>query len=613
MLQVITKMYFRPGVPLHSTTHREVLYTNLSFLRRDTVPLPLGELTPSTGSVTVSSVTASLTEHLEAKQLDGSDSILISTSGGDVIEDLADVLSFGLNATLSRDIDLVRRLVPASASDEPRGSAATLFRDTFAPARYITDDELTELRAFMTQLLALERPHFEAAMKAIRRIVRACRRGVDDPTLAYTEMVAALESLSKGASAPAPTWQQIDGRKRKLFDKALHEADEDVAERVRQALMEAEHAGLKNRFVQFVLANVSPKFFRAEATNAIRPIRRPDLTRAIKLAYDLRSRNVHMLWELPPEAYELGDRAETVSPPKLGTMLSLEGMARLSRHVIRAYVDAAPTGVDSTFEWRKAIPGVLQMQLAPQYWIHSGAGFDARSAPRYFAGFLEHLIEVLAGRAEAVTDINPVLERIEKLAGGTSDTDTRAAMVAIYALWHRFLSPDHHRSGAGPFVAKHNELLKNPSMAAFVVGLLTDPAPDWTSDQWLELAEARRAEQMSSKVRLLPASIEAALQVVATQHLLADGRRDEALGLLDCAIDELPGNELLIDWEAKLRAGEAQDLDVSVLVLGPSKGPEPETEVLQSAEDTPAEGAPSEEAPAEGAPAEDATEEVGPK
>ncbi len=69
--------------------------------------------------------------------------------------------------------------------------------------------ELEDLRAFMTHLLALRRPHYQAAMKAIRRVVRGCQRAIEDPTTAYTDLVAALESLAKDEPVPTPTWSQL--------------------------------------------------------------------------------------------------------------------------------------------------------------------------------------------------------------------------------------------------------------------------------------------------------------------------------------------------------------------------------------------------------------------
>ena len=50
-------------------------------------------------------------------------------------------------------------------------------------------------------------------------------------------------------------------------------------------------------------------------------------------------------------------------------MLSLEGLSRLARHVVRSFVGSAPTGTDATFNWREAIPGQMKAELAPQYWI----------------------------------------------------------------------------------------------------------------------------------------------------------------------------------------------------------------------------------------------------
>lgn len=64
----------------------------------------------------------------------------------------------------------------------------------------------------------------------------------------------------------------------------------------------------------FVMDNVSPEYFRTEAAGVVRPIRGADLERAVKLAYDIRSRNVHVLEDLPPEAWVLGDGADSRTP-----------------------------------------------------------------------------------------------------------------------------------------------------------------------------------------------------------------------------------------------------------------------------------------------------------
>ncbi len=569
MLQIVTKMYFREGVPLNSTVHREVLYTNRNFLRMGAlVELPVGELAPSTRLTPVATVMLSVAEHLEAQDPDGERSMLVATGGTDLVDQLADVLSLGLNSVFSRDGDLVNRLVPGSLEAAARSSASKLFRHTFDPERFVADAELEELSRFMSRLLGLRRNHFEIAMRAIRRIVHATQHATEDPTISYVDLVAAIESLSEGTTAPLADWDRLDARKRALVDEALEGADAGLTKRVREAVMKGERLGAKSRFVAFVMDNVSPEFFRSEAVGAKRPVRGADLERVVKLAYDIRSRNVHVLEDLPPEAWVLGDRADTVSPPDTGIMLSHEGLARLARHVLRSYVERAPAEVDETFNWRGSLPGIVRMQPAPQYWVWNVQGFDLNSVGRYFSGFVAHLADALAGRSESVADMQAVLERIEQLSTGTADGPDKALMVAIYAMWHSMpLAESDRRPDAAGFLVKHEPLLQAVGVASFVALLFTDRTPDWTADDWHTLATARRAERTKRRHLELPPSFDAALQAMATERLMEAGRAEEALVLAGWAVEELPGYGPLVDWEAKLVAGERSELNWHVLVL----------------------------------------------
>ena len=184
MLQIVTGMYFRPDVPQNSWLHRDVLYTNRGLLSSEEIELPVGKLLPSTRFQSVSTVTVSVTERLEAVLPDGKRDIRIATSGTELIDDLGDVLSFALNAVFSRDHNLVHRLTPDSTAYRGRSSASNQLRGTFDPLLTVTDAEIRDVRRFMTKLLELRRPYFEAAMKAIRRIVGAWQKITDDPTMA---------------------------------------------------------------------------------------------------------------------------------------------------------------------------------------------------------------------------------------------------------------------------------------------------------------------------------------------------------------------------------------------------------------------------------------------
>jgi hypothetical protein len=371
----------------------------------------------------------------------------------------------------------------------------------------------------------------------------------------------------------------MDGRKRKLIDEALDGADIGLAERVREAVMEGDRLGAKSRFVAFVMDNVSPDYFRTDATDAVRPVRGADLEGAVKLAYNIRSRNVHVLEDLPPEAWILGDGADTVSPPDTGIMLSHEGLARLARHVVRSYIDQAPAETDLTFDWRASLPGKVQMRLAPQYWVWKAEGFDHKSVSRYFAGFVSHLVDTIAGRTEGVSDMRGVLERIEQLSPGIADGPDKTLMVAIYALWHSALAASDHRPQSVEFLTKYAYLFQRLEVPSFVVGLLTEQMPDWTDDEWHTLATARRAERERRNHLELPAGFDAALQVMVAERLLEAGRADDARTLAGFAVEELPGYEPAMEWEAGLTVGRPSELDLRALVLqlDPGAGAKKET------------------------------------
>lgn len=567
MLQIVTKMYFREGVPLFSTDHRTVLYTNRNFLREAALELPIGQLAPSSGIDPVSTVTATVTEHLEAELPNGERSSHHATGGVDLIDDLADVLSFALDSVFHRDSDTVRRLVPNSISDSSRSAASKIFLNTFDPARFIGDEEIAEFDRFFERLLSLHRGHFEAAMRAIRRIVRATQWATADQTVSYVHLVAALESLSEDTDADPIPWEHFDSRKRKLLEPTLDAVDAEAAKRIRDAILEAERAGKKRRFVAFVEDSLRPSYFREEASGSRFPLRRPDLRRALRIAYDVRSGSVHALEELPAEVMVLGERADTVESLEFGTMLSLQGLVRLARHVVETYVLRAPVGVDDDFNWRASLPGVLQMRAAPKYWIWNARAFDPDSAGRYFAGCVDCLVDAMAGRSDGVNDLTEVREEIERLLPGTSDEEAKRSMLAIYAMWNQIGPIGAIRPMAIQLISNYARLLEEPSIQSFVVSILLGEAPDWTPQQWAALAAERREERSKRRHLRLPPSIDAALQAAGAVQLAATGNAMDAKSLAANAVEELPGNAEQLAWEARVQMGEDIDIDLRALAL----------------------------------------------
>lgn len=572
MLQIAAGRFFRRGVPINEHKHRRTLYSNAWFLDPSQEQLPVGSVLGSTDTGAVSTATIEAVDRLEAQRPDGTDDFMIATGGDALIDDVAYVLTFVLNRTFARDHDLVLRLVTGGGRGERRPAASGLFPGLFDPQRVLHAAELDAVRQFMDELLALGRGDFVRVMRVVRRTVDATRRAVEDPTGAYTDLVAALESLSDDHLTTPATWDRYDGRKRKIFDAVLKDVDAQVAHDVRASALEADRVGLKRRFVSSTLARVSPVYYRAEAVGASQPPKSADLERMLSIAYDIRSGRSHVLEDLGDEAWVFSAGAETVFEPRLRHILTLAGVWRLVRHVTRGFVAQAPKTQPEPWDYRDTLPGIIQARLAPQYWVSRADGFNANTAQSWLCGAADAFIARYSGQTDDGIDLTAVVEKIERLVPGMADGPPKTAMVGLYAMWREWAAPDGAVVGDDAFLAAHGACLSTPSMTAFVVGILSKRGlPAWTADEWADVASARRAARAAGKEAPMPAAADVLVQLEAADRLEAAGRHGDAVVYAANAVEEWPGHEDVLDWEQRLLAGEHDpSFDVHKFLFGTS-------------------------------------------
>lgn len=572
MLQIAQGRFFRPGVPINEHTHRRTVYSNALFLDPRPEQLPVGGVLGSTDAGPVSTAMLEAVDRLEAQRPDGTDDFLIATGGDELIDDIAYVLTFVLNRTFARDHDLVLRLVAAAGRGGRRRDVAGLFPGLFDPQQVLRTGDLDVVRQFMDELLALDREDFARVMRVIRRTVDATRRAVDDPTGAYADLVAALESLGDDHVSTPATWDRYDGRKRKIFEAALRDADEQLAQDVRAAALEADRAGLKRRFVSSTLARVFPAYYRAEAAGTSRPPKSADLERMLSIAYDIRSGRSHVLEDLGDEAWVFSDGAETVFEPRFRHILTLAGLWRLVRHVARGFVAQAPKTQPHPWDYRNALPGIVQVQLAPQYWVSRADGLYAGTAQAWLSAATDAYIAWYSAQTDDGIDLTAVVAKIERLVPDMADGPPKTAMVGLYALWRDWTSPHGSTPGDDAFLAAHSACLTTPSITAFVVGLLSNRGhPPWTADEWAELANTRRAARAAGNEEPVSAAVDVLVQLEAADRLQAAGRHDDAGVSAAWAVEECPGHQEVLDWEQRVLAGEHDPpFDVNKFLFGTS-------------------------------------------
>ena len=563
VLQIASGMYFAT-TELYETTHRRVLYSNGVHSRADDIPLPIATLRFTSRQGDLAPLCIEVVDRLEKRNPDGTESIWVATGGDELVEDAADVISFALNLVLTPDVDLARRLIhPARGA--ARSEPARRLRRTFDPNLSVTDEDFDTVRRFATQLLQLQRPSFEAAMRAIRRVVDASVLAASDVTLSYTLFVAALESLSSSTQVPPIRWDQFDGVKRRIILDACKGLPEERRERIQAAVLQVDQMSIRRKFKAFVLDHVSPAFYRGEASGAIRPIRAVELPKALDFAYRVRSQTLHELRDLAPELWGVVDREDTIWFDGRNVM-SLEGLSRLCRHVIRAFVERSPVGVDHAFaqRYRDALPGIVRLRLAPQMWAGASGEFAASLGPALFNALLQMVAAARNGNGNTIVDMALPLARIEQLLPAESKVDARRPLIATYLLWHRVAPESLRRPRADAIINRYAADLSHPSVIGYALSVSLGDRAEWDSNDLETLLDGREKalEQGGSTLQELPERIDAALQIDLARRLWDEGRATDAATRIGKAVELLPGDPQLLALEQLVVDGSLPDFDL---------------------------------------------------
>ncbi|UGY25454.1 hypothetical protein HU675_0000415 [Bradyrhizobium septentrionale] len=568
MLQIITEKFFPPG-DRYETLHRAIFYTNYRVMRGEKIITPVGTLLPSSGLHSLATLTCEMLEKQE-KHPDGPRSgVFIATSGDDLLNDFAAVISFFLNVTCTPDPDLTRRLLLAERPSLGIEAVPSRFiRRMFDKDVHARDGEAAALAAFITQLIGVERETFVGAMRAIRQFVIGSHRLADDLNLAYTLFVTSIESLAQGFDGHVAEWSDYDSRKRNKIDDALKDASDEVAAGVRDAVLSNEHVALARRFRDFAMAHVAPSFFREEAAGAQGPIGRPDLPTALQQAYTIRSGYVHLLRDVPrqltmsgfPEATEVDDK-ET---------LSFAGLSRLARHIIMQFVARGRTVERETFDYRKELPGIVTVRLSPEYWVASTGGFDHKTAPVRLAAFLEQITAaVLLRQKDAkLTDLRPILTMVEDLVPGLRKPSQRLPMLTLYFLFHQFAGPEFSCKQWPALFEKYKADFDAPTVESFVAHLITGHRVDWTLEQFEDLHKTYFKTRHTAGVTKIGLLLEAAMSLYLAEVNRAAGNDARARALVAFAVDCNPGHATLRAYEASLPT-ELVEIDWASILLPP--------------------------------------------
>ena len=545
MLQIASGRLFKKS-PGQRNELRGVLYTNLQIYNQviETAAGRLLSTSPLHGS---KALVYEFTELIEDEPGLGA----IASHGIDpYLSDFAAIVSFALNVTCTPDQDLTFRLLRGwtgpSVQRPPRDLVPRVFDDMV----WCQPADAVRLFELVGQLISLERRSFRAAMRAVRSYVTGMHRLVDDYELAYTLLVVSMESLAQEFDDFDPQWEDYDQQKRTAIDRALAGADEDLAARVRAALLGTEHVALGRRFREYVLGNLQSSYFRDEARGVTNPMGHSDLDSALRQAYDLRSKYVHRLGQLP-DMLTIPGLGETASLPLSNDVLpTFQGLARLARHVITTFIEKQPKVYREDYDYSLERVGILLAELAPQYWVGGVKDLDVASGRRRLEGFLKQATDYLlrGPQSSVVTDLRKVLTRVERMLP-QMNAEQQRPFVALYVLFNLMVLGDDRMANYDTIVEHYGHELNNPTVEAMLTLLLLNIVPEWSLEKHQEIHDGYFRQKHHQHGLRVPATLETGLSLSLAERYRLAGNAQQAWALVTVAVENHPGHVPLHELE----------------------------------------------------------------
>ena len=474
MLQIASGKLFK-STPGQCHNLRGVLHTNIHLLHNNPITTACGTLLPTSAlSHRTGQLVYEFTELIEQPPGAGQASHGIEP----YLQDFSTIVSIALQATCTTTPEAASRLLGNHRSTSVAHPPRAFIPRVFDPQILLNDIDIADFTSFVNGLILLERRSFLAAIRAIRTYVVAMHRLTDDLELAYTLFVASIESLAQQFDAFQPEWDDYDEGKKSKIDAALKGADEVTARDVRNALLEIEHVSLARRFREFSLGHISETYFREAAESVEGPASRADLEDALRGAYQLRSRYVHSLQELPRPLAVSAISGDTVRVEGT-TLLTFQGISRLARHVILEFVDRQPKLEVEQYDYSGERYGIVRMPLSPQYWVGDAKNITLNVGAKRLEGFLSQLSSHFCKEENSpITDLTPALEKAEELFASASEPQRRP-FLALYLMFNALLPDDQRMSNLEVIRSRYEADLVKPSIESMVFHLVLQIIPDW--------------------------------------------------------------------------------------------------------------------------------------
>lgn len=547
MLQAATGKLFTYGVD-RTNILRGVIYTNIWLIEGDQVETAIGSIQSLSSRSYPNVFTCAITENIELTA--NGPGVLVSNCIDVYIQDFSDVVSFVLGVTCTPDIKMAERML-LEKSRTRRESESKILNRYFSPEITIHSSELAVLETVAADLMALRRPQYLAAIKAIRSYTTAVYRSKDDLDLAYTLLIISLESLVQNFDDYQTSWSDLSEPKRKPIDEALTGLPVETAGAIKEAILSSEHVALSRRFKQFISAHVPSDYFGKLAESEIRPVGKKDLEQALSNLYQTRSKYVHELVALPRNMHHGVDSETVVVEDKI--LFSFQGLLRLAKAVILEFIYRQEKIEKEPCNYAVDNPNIIFAKMCPSTWVGNIHGLNNNNCARYFNGFVD-----LIGRfyeeypKGKIYDVREVVKVGLKQKG--LKLSQRRSLLGMHFIFNNFVRPDQQSIVE---ISKSDlDAINTPSLESLITHAILGRDTEWDAKEHERHYGAYYRQRLNKTGILLSNKIEACLALSLAERLRLSNRQQECLDQIRAAADDYPSlkqiRSLSVDFESEV-------------------------------------------------------------
>lgn len=481
---------------LYKTLHRTPLYTNLA-IPQEGIDFCIGKILTSSMYLSPKVIICEVEEMQPSENLDGSLAVLISTTGQDLMNDLAHVISFFFRGLCTTSQAFTKQLLSGEkiSGHKPSDYISNFFDDRIT----VTQEQVLEFKLFFNKLVNSPRINYEKSIQAIRRYVTAAIRISDDLDAAYTLFVASIESLSQDALESEIDWSDVESKKRTGLDRILTNLDDAVANRIREEIIKHEHLALSRKFLTTAMNSLSKSFYCTE-NKSFKLAGENELRIAIKNAYNLRSKYVHILKPLPTEIsepYNLNYCIAVDDKPHL----TFNGLAAVNREVILKYVNEMPVCKKEVFDILRIIPGVRFARMSEEYWMHDVRALVKGEYISIFSAVLSRIEHGIFTDKHEIPNMQPVVNEIgNRLATENNKDDIRTLMSTLILLssFYGFNLDDSYEKT----IQKHSHFYDSKVIEMLLINTMLGIELENINEYYASFKAYTRSKYQKNKIKL---------------------------------------------------------------------------------------------------------------